>query len=180
MGFANKAVWVYLTLALSVGIYLIQVYLETSRIGYRLAGVREDEEAAQALGIPARRLKVIAVAISAALTSAGGTLWAQYVGFVDPVYVFSVELSIQFALNAIIGGPGTALGPFYGSLLITSLDTYLRSAFAGVAGRLIGVHLIIYGCLLIVVVRFVPQGLAPWIGHLVGRRVKPRAGVAGA
>ena len=81
--------------------------------------MREDEDAAEALGIPSRRLKVMAVAASAALTSVCGTLWAQYVGFVDPFYVFSVDLSIRFALNSIIGGIGTAMGPFVGSILIT-------------------------------------------------------------
>ncbi len=171
LGFQNKAVWVYLTLGVGMAVYLIQVWLEVSRMGYQLAGVREDEDAAQALGIASRRLKVIAIAISAALTSVCGTLWAQYVGFVDPFYVFSVELSILFALNAIIGGLGTALGPFYGSILITSLDTYLRAQLSGVAAGLIGIHLIIYGCVLIVVVRFLPQGLAVWLGQLVSRKV---------
>jgi branched-chain amino acid transport system permease protein len=165
LGFASKVSWVYLILCLALAVYLAQVYLERSRIGYRLAGVREDEDAAEALGIPSRRLKVMAVAASAALTSVCGTLWAQYVGFVDPFYVFSVDLSIRFALNAIIGGIGTAMGPFVGSILITSLETFLRASFSDVRGGLVGIYLIIYGCLLIVVVRFIPQGLVGWFGQ---------------
>jgi len=165
LGFASKVSWVYLILCLALAVYLVQVYLERSRIGYRLAGVREDEDAAEALGIPSRRLKVMAVAASAALTSVCGALWAQYVGFVDPFYVFSVDLSIRFALNAIIGGIGTAMGPFIGSILITSLETFLRASFSDVRGGLVGIYLIIYGCLLIVVVRFIPQGLVGWFGQ---------------
>jgi branched-chain amino acid transport system permease protein len=165
LGFASKVSWVYLVLCLALAIYLVQVYLERSRIGYRLAGVREDEDAAEALGIPSRRLKVMAVAASAALTSVCGTLWAQYVGFVDPFYVFSVDLSIRFSLNAIIGGIGTAMGPFVGSILITSLETFLRASFSDIRGGLVGIYLIIYGCLLIVVVRFIPQGLVGWFGQ---------------
>jgi branched-chain amino acid transport system permease protein len=165
LGFSSKVVWVYLVLGLALVVYLVQRYLETSRIGYQLAGVREDEDAAEALGIPSRRLKVTAVAASAALTSVCGTLWAQYVGFVDPFYVFSVDLSIRFALNSIIGGLGTAMGPFVGSLLITALETYLRASFSDVKAGLVGIYLIIYGCLLIVVVRFVPQGLVGWFGQ---------------
>ncbi len=165
LGFASKVSWVYLILCLALAVYLVQVYLERSRIGYRLAGVREDEDAAEALGIPSRRLKVMAVAASAALTSVCGALWAQYVGFVDPFYVFSVDLSIRFSLNAIIGGIGTAMGPFVGSILITSLETFLRASFSDVRGGLIGIYLIIFGCLLIVVVRFVPQGLVGWFGQ---------------
>ena len=165
LGFASKVTWVYIMLALALGIYAAQIYLERSRLGYRLAGVREDEDAAQALGIPSRRLKVLAIAVSAALTSACGTLWAQYVGFVDPFYVFSVDLSVRFALNTIIGGIGTAMGPFVGSILITSLETSLRATFSDVRGGLVGIYLIIYGCLLIIVVRFIPQGLVGWLGQ---------------
>jgi branched-chain amino acid transport system permease protein len=152
--------WVYMALAVALVCYAVEVYLERSRIGYQLAGVREDEDAAEALGIPTRKLKVAAVTLSAALTSVGGSLWAQYVGFVDPAYVFSVDLSVRFALNTIIGGMGTALGPFLGSILITSLETYLRATFAGLKAGFTGIYLIIYGTALILVVRFVPDGLA--------------------
>ncbi|HZS33082.1 MAG TPA: branched-chain amino acid ABC transporter permease, partial [Methylomirabilota bacterium] len=164
LGFADKAVWVYLVLPIAVGLYLVQCYLERSRRGYRLAAVREDEDAAQAIGIPSRRLKVGAIAASAALTAVCGTLWAQYVGFVDPFYVFSVDLSVRFALGAIIGGVATAPGPFLGALLITALETYLRAAFGGVGAGLVGIYLIIYGAALIVVVRFAPRGLVGWLG----------------
>jgi len=163
---------VYLALVVAVLYYGIQVYLERSRIGYQLAGVREDEDAAQALGIASRRLKVAAVAASAALTSVCGTLWAQYVGFVDPFYVFSVDLSIRFALNTIIGGTGTAIGPFLGSILITSLETYLRAVFSGAKTGFTGIYLIIYGVVLILVVRFVPEGLAGLAARLRARRAR--------
>ena len=167
LGFTDKAVWVYLALGVALVFYVIQRYLEDSRIGYQLAAIREDEDAAQALGIPSRRLKVLAIAGSAALASVCGTLWAQYVGFVDPFYVFSVDLSVRFALASIIGGIGTAVGPFFGSILITTLETYLRATFAGIGAGLVGIYLIIYGILLIVVVRFVPQGLAGWLAGVV-------------
>ena len=163
--------WVYVALGLALVHYGVQVYFERSRVGYQLAGVREDEDAAEALGIASRKLRVFAVTLSAALTSVCGAFWAQYVGFVDPFYVFSVDLSIRFALNTIIGGVGTALGPFLGSILITSLETYLRATFAGVKTGFTGIYLIIYGCVLILVVRFVPQGLA-------GLAARLRAGVA--
>jgi len=162
--------WVYMALAMALVCFAVQVYLERSRIGYQLAGVREDEDAAEALGIATRRLKVAAITLSATLTSIGGSLWAQYVGFVDPTYVFSVDLSVRFALNTIIGGMGTALGPFLGSILITSLETYLRATFAGVKAGFTGIYLIIYGTALILVVRFVPEGLAGITTRLRMRR----------
>ncbi|HXU87308.1 MAG TPA: branched-chain amino acid ABC transporter permease [Methylomirabilota bacterium] len=151
--------WVYLALVVAIVYYLVQVYLERSRIGYQLAGVREDEDAAEALGIATRRRKVQAVTLSAALTSICGSLWAQYVGFVDPIHVFSIDLSVRFALNTIIGGIGTALGPFLGSILITSLETYLRATFSGMKAGFGGIYLIIYGVVLILVVRWAPEGL---------------------
>ena len=151
--------WVYLALGVAILYYLVQVYLERSRIGYQLAGVREDEDAAEALGIATRRRKVQAVMLSAALTSMCGSFWAQYIGFVDPIHVFSIDLSVRFALNSIIGGIGSALGPFLGSMLITSLETYLRATFSGMKAGFGGIYLIIYGVVLILVVRFAPEGL---------------------
>ena len=109
--------------------------------------------------------------MSAALTALCGGFWAQYVGFVDPFYVFSVDLSVRFALGAIIGGLGTALGPFLGSLLVTTLEIYLRAQFGGIGAGLVGIYLIIYGCALILVVRFVPQGLMGWLGDRL--RLRP-------
>jgi branched-chain amino acid transport system permease protein len=151
--------WVYLILAAALLAYGLQVYLERSRVGYQLAGVREDEDAAEALGIATRRRKVQAIVASAALTSLGGSLWAQYVGFVDPSHVFSIDLSVRFALNSIIGGMGTALGPFLGSVLITTLETYLRATFSGAKAGFTGIYLIIYGVVLILIVRFAPEGV---------------------
>ena len=175
LGIADKRIWVWILLVLAVLVYLVQIYLERSRRGFQLAAVREDEDAALSLGVPARRLKVAAIAVSAAFTAACGALWAQYVGFVDPVYVFSVDISIRFSLAAIIGGLGTALGPFLGSVLITTVETYLRARFGGIGAGLVGIYLIIYGCALILMVRFAPQGLVGWIRDRLRRRA-----VAGA
>jgi len=162
--------WLYVILAVALLAYALQVYLERSRIGYQLAGVREDEDAAEALGIATRRRKVQAVVVSAALTSGCGSLWAQYVGFVDPSHVFSIDLSVRFALNSIIGGIGTALGPFLGSVLITSLETYLRATFSGVKAGFTGIYLIIYGVVLILIVRFAPEGLTGIAARVAVRR----------
>jgi len=117
---------------------------------------------------------VIAVTASAALTSVCGTLWAQKVGFVDPSYVFSVDLSVRFALNTIIGGMGTALGPFLGSVFITLLETYLRAALSDFP-VLSGLYLIIYGTALIVVVRFFPEGMTGLLTRLRARRSRAAA-----
>jgi branched-chain amino acid transport system permease protein len=174
LGIADKRVWVWIVLALAALAYLVGLYLERARRGYQLAAVREDEDAALSLGVPARRLKVAAICVSAALTAACGALWAQYVGFVDPAHVFSIDLSIRFALNSIIGGIGTALGPFLGSVLITSLETYLRATFSGIPG-FSGTYLIIYGVVLILIVRFAPEGLTGIAARWRLRRARAHA-----
>ncbi|HUF91165.1 MAG TPA: branched-chain amino acid ABC transporter permease [Candidatus Limnocylindria bacterium] len=174
LGIADKRVWVWIVLALAVLAYLVAVYLERARRGYQLAAVREDEDAALSLGVPARRLKVVAICVSAALTAACGALWAQYVGFVDPFYVFSVDLSVRFALAAVVGGLGTALGPFLGAALVTTLETFLRGQFGGIGAGLVGIYLIIYGTALIAMVRWAPQGLVGWVRERWPRRAVAR------
>jgi branched-chain amino acid transport system permease protein len=159
LGIADKRVWVWIVLALALAVYLVQVYLERSRRGFQLAAVREDEDAALSLGVAARRLKVVAIAVSAAFTAVCGAFWAQYVGFVDPVYVFSIDLSVRFSLAAVVGGLGTALGPFLGAVLVTTVETWLRAEFGGLGSHLIGLYLILYGSALILIVRYAPQGL---------------------
>ena len=154
--FAGKLPWTLIVLCYVVGVYGLATWIGRSRLGYQLAGMREDDAAAQALGIDTRWLKVLAIALSAFLTALGGTFYAQYVGFVDPGYVFSIDLSVKFALMCIIGGMGTALGPVLGALLITALEMALRAKWGGERS---GLYLIVYGALLIVVVRVMPEGL---------------------
>jgi len=102
-------------------------------------------------------------------------LWTQYVGFVDPFYVFSIDLSVRFALFTIIGGLGTALGPFLGALVVTTVEIYLRAQFGGIGAGLVGIYLVIYGTALIVMVRFAPQGLVGWLDAQLRRRAVARA-----
>jgi branched-chain amino acid transport system permease protein len=170
LGIADKRVWIWIALVFAVLAYLVGVYLERARRGYQLAAVREDEDAALSLGVPARRLKVAAICVSAALTAACGALWAQYIGFVDPFYVFSIDLSVRFALGAVVGGLGTAIGPFLGAALVTTLETYLRAQFGGIGAGLVGIYLIIYGCALIAIVRWAPHGLVGWVRERMSRR----------
>jgi branched-chain amino acid transport system permease protein len=154
--FAGKLAWTIIALCYVVGIYALSTWIKRSRLGYQLAGMREDDDAAQALGIDTLRHKVVAIALSAFLTALGGTFYAQYVGFVDPSYVFSIDLSVKFALMCIIGGMSTALGPILGAVLITALEMALRAKWGGERS---GLYLIVYGTLLIVVVRVMPEGL---------------------
>ena len=158
MIFRGKFVYFYLFLGFAVAVYLICRLIENSRLGYYLVAFREDELAARSLGINTVRARLIAFALSAALTAMGGTLYAQYYQYLDPSSTFGIGFSIQVALLTMVGGIGTAAGPFFGSLLMTPLGQVLRAWLGGGAA---GLYLAIYGAALIVVVLFLPHGIVP-------------------
>lgn len=155
--FSSKLVWVYIFCALMLLVYGISRWIERSALGYKLAALREDEDAAEALGVNTLWVKLVSISLSAALTSLGGSLFAQYFQWIEPGYCISLDLSIQFALFSIIGGMGTAIGPILGAALIFPLQTFLRSSLGSAAS---GVSMLIYGFLLVVVVLFLPKGIA--------------------
>jgi len=161
MGFANfmfreKAPYLYIVLVFALLVFLISYLIEKSRFGYYLQALREDEDAAESLGINSPMVKLKAAVISAALTSIGGVFYAQYILFIEPYSEFSLDLSIQIALIPMIGGMGTAIGPVIGSFVLTPLQELLRS---WLGGGFAGLYLVIYGVILILVVIFMPQGI---------------------
>jgi branched-chain amino acid transport system permease protein len=157
MVFASKAAYAWLMLAYLVVVYAITKTLEASRFGYYLLAIRDNEDAAGAAGVNPLLGRTAAMALSAALTGVGGSLFAQYFLYLDPTYVVSPELSFQFALLPAVGGLGTAIGPVLGSFLITPLSELLRSYLGSSAA---GLHLVIYSFGLIVVMLYFPSGLA--------------------
>lgn len=157
MIFDNDRIWSYVMLVFMLGVYFFTRWLERNQLGYRWVALRENEDAAESLGINTLNAKLSAFVVSAVLTSIGGTLYAQYCQFIEPVYVYSLDLSIQFALYAIIGGMGTAIGPLLGAIIITPLMIILRSSFPELAS---GASMALYAFLLIIGVLFFPQGFA--------------------
>jgi branched-chain amino acid transport system permease protein len=160
---------------------LVSLWIQHSRLGYYLAAIREDEDAAQALGIDTARYKLAAVLISAFLTSLAGTFYAQYIFYIEPFQTFSLDFSVLLAMMAIIGGIGTVWGPVAGAFLVTPLQEILQ---AKLGGALQGLHLVIYGTVLILVVILLPQGIVPTLGawgkRALGRReARPVAGPKG-
>jgi branched-chain amino acid transport system permease protein len=148
-----------LTVALSVAI-------RRSRLGYYLLAVREDEEAARAAGVNVLAVKLAGMAVSAALTGVGGTLFMMFIRFVDPPTLFSLpEVGIKFALIALIGGIGTVFGPLLGAALVIPLENWLRTAFGGVPG----VHLAILGVALMLAALFMKRGVMGVVTGLAAR-----------
>lgn len=153
--FTGKAAYYYIILTLLVVVSLISVYIQKSRLGSYLFAIREDEEAAEALGVDSVKYKVVACAISSFFTAVGGTFFAQFLLFVHPDSVFAVEYSIEILLRPIIGGVGMLFGPIVGALLLGPVSEISRELFKGYSG----VHLMVYGIIIIFVVLFVPEGL---------------------
>jgi branched-chain amino acid transport system permease protein len=170
MVFASKETYAALMLGYLVFVYAITKGLEASRYGYYLFAIRDNEDAASAAGVNPLLGRALAMALSAALTGIGGSLFAQYFLYLDPTYVISPELSFQFALLPAVGGLGTAIGPVLGSFLITPLSELLRSYLGNAAA---GLHLVIYSFGLIIVMLYFPAGLAGALNKLKRRRPTP-------
>jgi branched-chain amino acid transport system permease protein len=160
--FAN---YYYVILLLFLLGQIITITIIRNKLGYYFQAIRENEEAAAALGVNVLRYKVISVAISAALTAIAGSFFAQYFLFIDPTIAFGVAVSVQILLRPIVGGVGTIWGPFVGALLLTPLAEFTRgivreppSFLDFIQGRA-GVDVMLFGAILIIVVLFIPDGL---------------------
>jgi len=157
--FREKIWYYYIMLVLLLLVIFITYKIATSKMGYYLLSLREDEEAARAIGINTAKYKLYAVMVSAFFAGVAGVFYAQYILFIEPRTVFSAELSTQFALMSIIGGLGTVVGPILGAFILTPLGEFLR---AWLGGSYSGLHIAIYGLILIIVVLMMPEGVVVW------------------
>jgi branched-chain amino acid transport system permease protein len=169
MVFESQTAYAALMLSYLVVVYAMAKLLEGSRYGLQMFAVRDDEDAARAAGVIPLLTRTGAMAISAFLTAVGGSLFAQYFRFLDPTHVASPELSFQFAMLPALGGLGTAIGPVLGAFAIMPLAELLRSYLGAVFQ---GLHLVIFGGFLIIVMLYFPSGLAGALERLAGAGVK--------
>jgi branched-chain amino acid transport system permease protein len=170
--FQSRAPFYWIILALLAASLLIVRLIEQSRFGAWLAAVRENEEAAKAVGVNTQRVKLAAMTISAAITAAGGAFYAQYFLFIDSGIAYGPWISIEALLAPIVGGIGTAFGPLLGALVVKTLGELTKL----ITGDAPGLDLVIYGGVLILIVAFAPQGIAGLIADLRVRfaRLRPR------
>jgi branched-chain amino acid transport system permease protein len=160
--FRDPVWFYYLALALCIVSLLIAWQLTRDRFGARLVAVRENEDAARALGIDVFAEKVKALTLSGAIAAAGGTFYAQKYLYIDPNIAFGVDKSIEMLLVTMVGGAGTIFGPLLGALTLTGVNEATR-ALASVVPALKNVQplsLIVYGVMLILIVGRLPDGLA--------------------
>lgn len=188
--FSDKAPYYYVALVMLAAVTALIWWISRSQLGYYLHAVRQDEDAAEAIGIDTRRCKLIAVTLSAALTGAGGTFYAQYTQYIVPDDILSVGLSVEIILRAIIGGSTTVFGPVIGSFILTPVAEATRVLFSGAGSgaavvklfasdatleaKLTGYFaflssggggggaLMLYGVVLIFTCLAMPSGVIPW------------------
>jgi len=155
----------YAMLALTALAFLICFLLVKSKAGYYWQAIREDEEAARALGINAFRWKLLAVAISAAMTAISGVFFGFYYNNLFPEQIFNISRSIEIILGPVIGGVGTLFGPVLGAAVLTLLSDGITEALAAFGLDIPGIKQVFYGVVLLGVVIFLPNGIWPAIAR---------------
>jgi branched-chain amino acid transport system permease protein len=155
----------YTMLALAAGAFVLCYFLLKSKAGYYWLAIRENEEAAQALGINTFRWKMLAVAISSAMTAVAGVFFAFYYNNLFPEQIFHISRSIEIILGPIIGGVGTLFGPIIGAALLTLLSDGITDLLGALGWELPGIKQVFYGVVLLVVIMFLPHGIWPGIAR---------------
>ncbi len=173
MLFETQTPYYYLMFVLIIAGILFLKWFESSKFGIGLVAVREDEEAAEGVGINVYRAKVIGATISAFLTGIGGTVYAQWIHFIRPDILVKLEYSTQIAAIDVVGGAGTPYGGLIGALILVPLSLYLNALFGGMIA---GLSIILYGVVLLVVVVLVPGGIYGLLRRKLLGRKPPRGG----
>jgi len=158
----------YAMLALAGGALALCAWLLRSRAGYYWQAIREDEEAARSLGIDAFRWKMLAVAISSAMTAVSGVFFAFYYNNLFPEQIFSINRSIELILGPVIGGLGTLFGPILGAVVLTLLSDGLTELLAALGWEIPGIKQVFYGVVLLLVIMFLPNGIWPALAKRLG------------
>lgn len=159
--FKSKLPYYYLALGLAAAcIFAIHLIMK-SKWGYYFVSIREDQDAAESLGINTTLYKNISLLVSAFFTGLAGAFYMNYMGFIDPEVVFSLHyISIMAILVGIVGGVATIMGPAVGALVMVGLQETFRSSFFGLAPSWVSQgHVLVFGLLVIFVIMFLANGI---------------------
>ena len=158
----------YIALAALIVVTAIFEIIRRSAMGYRLRAIRQNQSAAEVIGVDTTRVKLQAAVISGALMAMLGTLYAQIAVFFDPDTVFGIAgISIRIALIAIIGGVGTAAGPILGAFFIIPLEETMNGLLSS---RAAGLSQLVFGIILIAVILWRPRGFITLFERMRARR----------
>ncbi|MBT3236398.1 MAG: branched-chain amino acid ABC transporter permease [Bdellovibrionales bacterium] len=184
--FVSKIPYYYIALGLAISSTLLVKYVMSSRWGYYFLSIREDQDAAESLGIDTHFYKMISLNIAAFLTGVAGALFMNYMGFIDPHVVFSLhDISIMAILVGIVGGVGTLYGPIVGAVVMVAVQEIFRTGCFGllkfiadstgsetmkiVTEYVAKAHVLGFGALVIVVILFLPNGIVGDWHKITGR-----------
>lgn len=143
--------------------------IRARRLGFQLVATRERESAAKAAGVGTVKVRLVAVATSAALTAMVGTFHAMYLTYIEPAAAFSLSMSIQIAMFALIGGIGTVFGPLLGAVLLVPVTELARGALGAHA---LGLHGFVYGVVLVLAALFMPNGIMGVLQRFTAKETK--------
>lgn len=150
--FRGDALFYELSLALLVAATLTVLWVAKSRFGAGLVAIREDEDAAQVMGINTTMYKVLALTLAALFSAIAGGIHAYWITFIDPASAFDPSLNVRMVIMTLFGGPGTVLGPVIGALILSAVSEVLSSQVSNVAS-------LFYGLVIVLAVIFMPRGL---------------------
>jgi branched-chain amino acid transport system permease protein len=158
--------WYLTALVMLLVLSAVSHSIENSKLGMALRAVKGEEDAAASVGIYPFKYKMMALLLSAFFTAIGGTFFAQLTGYIRPDIILTVERSEEILTIALVGGTGTFIGPIIGAIILLSLR---QTILALLGGGYAGVHLVIYGILIILVVRFMPGGVYQYLRSGLGK-----------
>lgn len=161
MQFTSRTGYIYLVLCLVVLALAVTRWLKQSRFGAYLQAVRDNEDAARAIGVNPFKVKLTAISLSAAFMAAAGAFYVQVFQYIDPSIAYGSHTSVEALVAAIVGGLGTVWGPLLGALALHLLADVTRNLF----GTLPGINMVIYGLVLLFIVMFSPKGIAGLANH---------------
>ncbi|MBF0530427.1 MAG: branched-chain amino acid ABC transporter permease [Deltaproteobacteria bacterium] len=164
--FADKGSYYYVILAMLLGALLLTYLIYNSKTGYYLRAGGEEQEVAESLGVNVPKFKLYAMSVSAFLTALAGTFYAQLTLYFYPRGIMSLDISFEIAFIAIVGGRGTVAGPILGALLLRPISELTRIYWGG---SLPGLHLVIFGIVLVVVIILQPRGIQPIMARIYER-----------
>lgn len=154
--FGSRKGYIALAGAFVVAALGVTAWLRHSRFGAQLQAVRDNEDAARAVGVDPFRTKLAAITLSGGFMGAAGAFYVQVFQYIDPAIAYGAHVSVEALVGAIVGGMGTLWGPLLGALALHALADVTRNLF----GQLPGLNLVIYGTVLVLIVMFLPRGLA--------------------
>lgn len=154
--FGSRKGYIALAGAFVVAALVVTAWLRHSRFGAQLQAVRDNEDAARAVGVDPFRTKLAAITLSGGFMGAAGAFYVQVFQYIDPAIAYGAHVSVEALVGAIVGGMGTLWGPLLGALALHALADVTRNLF----GQLPGLNLVIYGTVLVLIVMFLPRGLA--------------------